>query len=518
MARILVFVCLIALLGLPLVFRQSRAVPPDDARELIIITPHREMIRNEFGAAFDAWHDANYGERVNVVWSQPGGTSEIRKMLVSQFTAALETGLKPGGNADLVFGGGEYEHQVLKEGVEIEIDGETRRSSISAPVHFDEAWLEAIYGPNEIGSNMLYDPEGYWFGTALAGFGIVYNNDVLAQLGVPTPTIWSDLCDPRLMHWVALGNPAQSGSIQKSFDTVLQRRGWFHGWCILRRMGANARYFSASSSKIPIDVGGGEAAAGVCIDFYGRFESQAIDEAEPWRKTPRIGYVDPPGLSAIDADPISMLMNPPNGDVARRFIEFCLTDQAQALWQFRVEDREIDGLGPQWRELRRMPIRRSMYKTHFDRFVDPVNPFELARPFDDYHRAYWSFITPLFAGAVMDNHHDLQAAWNAIINHPAYPADAQGLVMAADVTDPTLRRMLELLDAMPQLPSPDGTMLSLATNEHLDELKAGWLRGGWSGSGLWPSEASSAAAARRSFGAFFRGQYRQIIQLAKQQG
>ena len=37
-------------------------------------------------------------------------------MLQSDWKAALKQGLQPGGNADLVFGGGSYEHGQFKTG------------------------------------------------------------------------------------------------------------------------------------------------------------------------------------------------------------------------------------------------------------------------------------------------------------------------------------------------------------------------------------------------------------------
>ena len=174
LTRIIVFGLFILVLAAPFLFRPAVDPPPQDARRLIIITPHNEQIRTEFAAAFNLWHQEMHGEAVNVIYNVPGGTSEIRKMLESQFEAALERGIEPGGAADLVFGGGSYEHTVLKRGVDVDVNGEVKNVSITVPVEFDSAWLRAIYGENDVGGTPLYDPELYWFGTALSGFGIVY--------------------------------------------------------------------------------------------------------------------------------------------------------------------------------------------------------------------------------------------------------------------------------------------------------------------------------------------------------
>ncbi|MDY7109141.1 MAG: extracellular solute-binding protein [Planctomycetota bacterium] len=505
-SRIIVIGCFLLLLAAPFVFRPRRDPPPDDALRLIVITPHNEQIRTEFARAFDDWHQRTHGRRVNVIYNVPGGTSEIRKMLEAQFTAALEAGREPGGGADLVFGGGSYEHGRLKTGVRIISGDQPRDEPISAPVDFSQAWLEKIYGENAIGDGLLYDPDRHWFGTALSGFGIVYNRDVLAEIGVEEPMYWADLCDERLRGWVALVNPGQSGSITTAFEAILQRRGWERGWQILRRAGANARYFSATSLKPPTDVSQGDAAMGVCIDFYGRYQSQAIRVAGGGD---RVGYVDPPGVTTIDADPISMLRGAPHPELAKRFIEFCLTEEGQALWQFRVDEPIDDGLGPEQFELRRMPVRRSMYETWFDRLIDQVNPFAVASAAEHPDRNMRSFIAILFSAMAMDSHDELIAAWDAIVGHPAYPAGGE-VVLAGDVDDRELKRMLERFDAMPSIEAPGATRLSLETTAHLAEIREGWLKRSWADARLWPVEANPRDEMRRRFAEFFRDNYRRI--------
>ncbi|MCH2147693.1 MAG: hypothetical protein MK073_07755, partial [Phycisphaerales bacterium] len=176
--------CLIVLFGVPMYFQEERDAVDKGAANVIIITPHNEQIRFEFARAFEQWHSEVYGQDVNVVWSVPGGTSEIRRMLQSQYKHALESGHPVGGEADLVFGGGSYEHTVLSKSIDVEQDGELLTTTITAPFHIDSALLDDVYPQKEIGDTPLYDPNGYWYGVALSGFGIVYNNHVLEELGV----------------------------------------------------------------------------------------------------------------------------------------------------------------------------------------------------------------------------------------------------------------------------------------------------------------------------------------------
>ncbi|HMN95871.1 MAG TPA: extracellular solute-binding protein [Phycisphaerales bacterium] len=532
MFRVVVVLVLALLIGLPLVMRESDGPRAGDARRLVVLSPHNEQIRKEFGAAFRRWHAERFPNEpaVEVVWNTPGGTSDIRRMLVAQHRAALRDGRAPGGNADILFGGGSYEFSELRKPLT-----EDPASTVLAPIAFDADFLASVYGAeNRIGDDLLFDPEGFWFGAALSGFGIVYNRELLRDLGVPEPERWSDLADPRLLGAVSLVNPAQSGSITTAFEAILLRRGWEEGWRILRRIAANARTFSGTSARGPIDVSSGEAAAGICIDFYGRFEAQAVLAAGGGD---RVGYIDPAGETRIDADPVAMLRGAPSPDLSRRFVEFVLSTEGQALWQFqsrsavRARDRsaasadgagigasEFDLLGPERFELRRMPIRRDLYTSPeaFRRFVDAVDPYAIATAVAAPDRNVRSFIVPLFSAMAIDEHARLRRAWRAIVEHPSYPTPVPGerppIVVASDVADPELAEMLRLFDELPAVRAPERAVIDLATTEGRALARRGWLGSApaWADQGLWPRETAPADELRREFRAFFVERYDRI--------
>ncbi|MCP4759183.1 MAG: extracellular solute-binding protein [Planctomycetes bacterium] len=546
-----VVVAFLVVLLLPLIFESDGAAGSNAERKLVIITPHNEQIRYEFEHAFESWHDRTFGEPVDVVWSVPGGTSEIRRMLIAQWNAAVEQGRQPGGDADLVFGGGSYEHGRLKDGARKVRSGLTRAevltwldgiggggeeslesgrtnagvieativraengtytidatAAISDVPPIDLAALPQLYGRSEVAGTNLWDPDGRWFGTALSSFGLVANSDELEVRGIEPPDSWADLADPRLISAVSMVNPAQSGSVTTAFETILSRLGWRRGWQILRRAAANARTFSASSLRGPTDVAAGDAAMGVCIDFFGRYQQQALADHGA---AGRLIYIDPPGETTLDPDPVSMLAHPPDPELAARFIEFVLSEEGQALWQFAPDDREPGELGPRRFALRRLPARASMYSDHFDQFVDQVDPFSNAATPEYSDRAMRAFIAPLMQAMAMDERDRLREAWIAISSHPAYPADADGIVSATDVADPKLAAMIEAFDAMPIITAPDGTVWSLDTPEGRNVVKRGWLRGGWSDADLWHEQADPATAFRRHAGSYFRSRFEEV--------
>ncbi len=439
------------LLGVPFLTRLGTETHESDGRRLIVVTPHVQQIQDEFAEAFSAWHERHFDEPVFLDYRIPGGTSEIRRQLEAEFKARLGDGaytLKPAGDgwevrmvpgtigADLMFGGGSYDHGTLARGVSVTLttpEGETVEMSVpmSVPAGLSVEELGEIFGENRIGTQTLYDPAQYWIGTALSSFGIVSNNRVLDRLGVPRPDSFRDLTDPRLFGWVALADPRQSGSITTTFDSILGNFGWTDGWAILREMCGNARYFTASSTKPPADVSSGDAAIGLAIDFYGRGQAQVVAEAgDP----DRVSYIDPKGEVYIDADPISILRGGPDHELARRFLRFVLSEEGQALWQFNATTRPAgasnpvgengEPMGPRVSELRRMPIRRSMYAKHFDAFKDHVVPFEIAT---EVANPGWRTGVQMMMGAFgIDSAPKCRAAWGAIIGamaDPTYPRE-----------------------------------------------------------------------------------------------
>ncbi len=522
---------LIALAALPVMLSRASDDADDSTKRVIIYTPHNEQIRAEFARGFRAWHQRTYGEPAELVWNTPGGTSEIRRILEANAESALRENRPIGGNADLVFGGGSYEFGQLKRELSIG-EGENKRSGrILEKPAFDAAWLAQTYGENLVGDQPLYDPEGYWFGAALSGFGIVYNRDLLARLGVPEPREWADLADARLAGAVTLVNPAQSGSVTTALEAILQRLGWDQGWQIIRRMGANARSVASSAPKVPLDVSAGESAAGPCIDFYGRYQAQAIRDAGD---ADRLGYIDPVGQTVIDPDPVALLANAPHREIAERFIRFALSDEGQALWQFRAHTREntvdaiddaiddviddVIDLGPEEFELRRMPVLRSFIAKHHKDFIDDVDPFALASAVVNPDKNARAFIAPLFSAMCADRRDELADAWRAIRTHPHYPRiNAQGspLITAADVSDPQLKAMLVAFDAFPAVAAPNGATLDLNTREGRAAIRDGWLKGKFAGAGLWPEGASASDELRRQIGAGIDANYASIVRAAR---
>lgn len=456
--------------------------------ELVIITPHNETIRHEFTVAFQRWYQHKYGRRVHIDWRSPGGTSEIAKLIFSEYRAAFENywrqqnpgrfwsgqlgtsfmdpkhdvpadtsgellssdqaarrlflESKVGIGIDLIFGGGTYDLEKLrKAGTLMPVDASGRYGLAALKTQQPELFSEAVI-PQSLGGEPYYDPGLAWAGTCLSSFGIVYNRDAIARLGVPPPQSWSDLADPRYFGQVAVADPAKSGSIVKAFEMIVQqqmretyeakkgqieaapprqratveanilREGWIKGLQLLQRIGANARYFTDSATKVPQDVAQGIAAAGMCIDFFGRTFNERLRKPDG---SSRVEFVLPAGGTTIGVDAIGMFRGAPHPETAHAFLEFVFSPEGQALWNNRPGTPN----GPQRMALRRLPIRKDMYTP--DRllyFADPdVRPYERALEFT-YEPAWTaSRFDALRLGMramCLDNHTELTATWRLL--------------------------------------------------------------------------------------------------------
>jgi hypothetical protein len=265
-------------------------------------------------------------------------------------------------------------------------------------------------------------------------------------------------------------------------------------------MSANSRYFANSAPKPPIDISAGEAAAGLAIDFYGRSQAQSVLRPGERPEDSRVGYSDPIGAVYIDPDPVTILRGGPHPDLARRFVEFCLSEEGQALWQFpsladpRGRDNPVgptgQRLGPDEYELRRMPVRRLMYEKYFPYFIDRVNPFEIAST--TKVRGWRPAIGLMMGAFAIDIADDQRAAWRALTAaraDPSFPAAK-------------LAEMERLFSAWPVTRIGDAEVAF--TPENFKALRDHW------------KDPHALALDKIAYTSFFRENYRRIRALAAQ--
>ena len=378
---------------------------------------------------------------------------------------------------DLFFGGGEFDHSdAFRRGFAVPVADKL------PPTLFAENGVDMI--PASFSGETWRTPSV--MGNVVSTFGIIYNVDRLKDLGVAKPPLaWSDLTSFAYFGQIGLADPTKSASITKAFEMIVHQqmhdaafaagfsnetiaenerviaaykkdkgpaykrgdvpiqcqpyqaaleKGFNKGIQIVQEIGANSRYFTDSGSKVPIDVSVGDAAVGMAIDFYGRFQAEST-------RAPngdyRMQFVTPPGGTSVSVDPISLLRgsggngNTPQEQaeirqVALHFIEFLLGDDGQKLWTYKPGTPG----GPTKYSLRRLPIRRSFYpstapglegvaveraKYATDDLTDPqINPYEVGKNFTYYPRwtgDHFSVLRDFVRAMCMDAGDELKRAW-----------------------------------------------------------------------------------------------------------
>ncbi len=166
----------------------------------------------------------------------------------------------------------------------------------------------------------LKDPKGYWIGTVLEPYGLVYNPKLYQRLGLQPPKDWDDLLDPKLKGNVAQCAPTRSSSSHATYEVILQRDGDDKGWAWLKRLAGNTGIFTARSRDVPSVVAKGEFAAGFAVPSYMAFEDRLAGFDIKF-VAPKTAWITP--------EPIAILAGAPHPKAARAFIEFMLSERGQ---------------------------------------------------------------------------------------------------------------------------------------------------------------------------------------------
>jgi ABC-type Fe3+ transport system substrate-binding protein len=172
----------------------------------------------------------------------------------------------------------------------------------------------------------LKDPDGYWIGTALEPYGLVYQPRLVRRLGLPEPKDWEDLLHPKFKGQVAQSAPTRSSSSHATYEVILQSRGEQAGWDWLKRLAGQTGIFTARSRDVPSVVAKGEFAAGFGVPSYMAFEEVLAGFD--------LKFVAPKN-AFVTSEPIAVLAGAKHTRAARAFIEFLLTERGQRVFMER---------------------------------------------------------------------------------------------------------------------------------------------------------------------------------------
>src|SRR3989475_12956275 len=273
--------------------------------ELALITPVSKFIHDAALRAF-----ADYAKEK---WNVTVKVSAIRAGTPVAYGRIVEWKGKP--EVAIFWGGG--------SGLFEKVAGQKLLQKVEISREVWEAIPASIGKPRPI---PLKDKDGFWVGTALEPYGLVYHPKKMQRLGIPEPREWDDLLNPKLKGEVAQCAPTRSSSSNATYEVILSMYGEDKGWEWLRKLAANTGHFTARSRDVPTVVAKGEYTAGFAVPSYMAFEEK-LAGFELKFVAPKNSFVTP--------EPMAILAGARNPKAARAFIEFLLTERGQKVFMER---------------------------------------------------------------------------------------------------------------------------------------------------------------------------------------
>ena len=246
--------------------------------------------------------------------------------------------------------------------------------------------------PDKIGTYPINDPEGFYRGQALAGYGLMWNTRYLQAHKLTAPKEWADLTKPVYFGHVATSAPSRSGTTHLTFETILQGEGWDRGWTQILQIAGNCAAVTERSFGVPDGVQNGQFGIGLVIDFFGLAAKASGFPVE-------FAY---PSVTAIVPANIAAIAGSKSPEGAKRFIQYTLSEEGQQL----LLDPKIS----------RLPVLPATYAKAPAGYPNPFSGTIRAKVnFDsELSESRYYVVSSLFDQVITFRHKELQAATKAI--------------------------------------------------------------------------------------------------------
>ncbi|MBK8324700.1 MAG: extracellular solute-binding protein [Betaproteobacteria bacterium] len=248
--------------------------------------------------------------------------------------------------------------------------------------------------PAKVGNYPVNDPEGFYRGQALAGYGLMWNTRYLKANNVPEPKEWADLVKPVYFGHLAISSPSRSGTTHLTVETILQGEGWTKGWAQMLAITGNCAAITERSFGVPDGVSNGQFGIGLVIDFFGLAAKNSGMPVE--FVYPSVTAIVPANIALVDGS-----KSPEGG---KRFIEFTLSEEGQTL----LLQKEIS----------RLPVLPSIYAKAPAGYPNPFGGKIQAKVnFDsNLSESRYYVVLSMFDQMVTFRHKELVAATKAILD------------------------------------------------------------------------------------------------------
>jgi iron(III) transport system substrate-binding protein len=174
--------------------------------------------------------------------------------------------------------------------------------------------------------DLLHATDWAWTGFYTGAIGFVTNKDFLAEKGVSAPESWKDLLNPAFAKNIAMAYPYTSGTAYTTYATVIQLLGLDDtlDWWAKFDQQSILQYTKSGTACIAM-AGLGEVAVGIAMSHD--IMAKGINKGYPVVMTfPKEG-------TGYEVGGICLIKGGPEPELAKQFIDWCFTVEAQDLFQ-----------------------------------------------------------------------------------------------------------------------------------------------------------------------------------------
>jgi iron(III) transport system substrate-binding protein len=186
--------------------------------------------------------------------------------------------------------------------------------------------LEAYQSPNAAPIRPQWkSSDGSWTGVYVGVLGFCSNSDVLAKNGLPVPTSWKDLTDPRYAKNISVAHPGTSGTGFTALWTQVTLAGGDPAKGLDYMLGLRPNILQFTKSGVgPIQqVGRGEIATGIV------FSHDCVTSKEQGLSALEVSF--PSEGTGYEVGGVGLIKGAHNPAAAKAYVDWALTAEAQEI-------------------------------------------------------------------------------------------------------------------------------------------------------------------------------------------
>jgi iron(III) transport system substrate-binding protein len=187
--------------------------------------------------------------------------------------------------------------------------------------------------PVKRGNLILRDAQWRWIGSTVIGLGYAYNPQFTKPEELPQS--WEDLADPKWKGQIIMWDPAESGTAMLFLEAALLKSRQTTGneeagWRFLKAFYGNMLRY-AEEGPPSLMVSRNEVKIGIHFEHQMLlFLEQSNDPAAIAEAQKNLRWTLPPS-SPVIVDPIALMHGGPHPELGKKFIDFVLSHEGQAV-------------------------------------------------------------------------------------------------------------------------------------------------------------------------------------------